>query len=146
MSKSTDTMSGIIPRGDYMTKYEQLMAKHDDLYIEERPMKNDGLYADGCVWINSNMPESRKYCTLAEEIGHYETSVGDILDLADTNNRRQENIARKWAYEEILPRENILFALQDGHTEIWDMAEYLDVDEEFLKGALKHYGLLDIYV
>ena len=34
-------------------------------------MKNDGLYADGCVWINSNMSESRKYCTLAEEIGHY---------------------------------------------------------------------------
>lgn len=129
-----------------MTKYEHLMAKYDDLYIEERPMKNDGLYADGCVWINSKMSESRKYCTLAEEIGHYETSVGDILDQADTNNCKQENIARRWAYEEILPKGNILFALQDGHTEIWDMAEYLEVDEAFLRGALKHYGLLDIYI
>lgn len=127
-----------------MTKYEELMARYDNLHIEERPMKNDGLYADGCVWINSNMPECRRYCTLAEEIGHYETSVGDILDQTNTNNRRQERAARKWAYEEILPVENILFAARDGHTEIWDMAEYLEVDEDFLKGALKHYGLLDI--
>ena len=127
-----------------MTKYEELMARYDNLHIEERPMKNDGLYADGCVWINSNMPECRRYCTLAEEIGHYETSVGDILDQTNTNNRRQERAARKWAYEEILPVENILFAARDGHTEIWDMAEYHEVDEDFLKGALKHYGLLDI--
>lgn len=129
-----------------MTKYEELMARYDNLHIEERPMKNDGLYADGCIWINGNMPECRRYCILAEEIGHYETSVGDILDQNDANNRRQENTARKWAYNKILPIENILFALQDGHTEIWDMAEYLEIDEEFLRGALKHYGLLDIYI
>ncbi|MFQ9811247.1 MAG: hypothetical protein ACLRYB_18370 [Segatella copri] len=43
-------------------------------------MKNDGLYADGCAWINKDMKSNRKYCILAEEIGHYETSVGNILD------------------------------------------------------------------
>lgn len=126
-----------------MTKYEELMARYDNLHIEERPMKNDGLYADDCIWINGNMPECRRYCILAEEIGHYETSVGDILDQTNTNNRRQERAARKWAYEEILPVENILFAAQDGHTEIWDMAEYLEVDEAFLKDALRYYGILD---
>ena len=129
-----------------MTKYEELMARYDNLHIEERPMKNDGLYADDCIWINGNMPECRRYCILAEEIGHYETSVGDILDQTDASNRRQERAARKWAYEEILPIENILFAARDGHTELWDMAEYLEVDEDFLKGALKHYGLLDIQI
>ena len=107
-------------------------------------MENDGLYADDCIWVNGHMPECRRYCVLAEEIGHYETSVGDILDQTDVSNRRQERAARKWAYEKILPIENILFAAQDGHTEIWDMAEYLEVDETFLKDALKHYGLLDI--
>ena len=127
-----------------MTKYERLMARYDNLHIEERPMKNDGLYADDCIWINGNMPECRRYCILAEEIGHYETSVGDILDQTNTNNRRQERAARKWAYEEILPVENILFAAQDGHTEIWDMAEYLEVDEAFLKDALRYYGILDV--
>ena len=127
-----------------MTKYEKLIAEYNNLYIEERPMKNDGLYADGCAWINKDMKSNRKYCILAEEIGHYETSVGNILDQEKTNNRKQELTARKWAYEKILPIENIRFAVADGYTEIWDMAEYLDVDEAFLKEALRYYGILDM--
>ncbi len=82
-----------------MTKYEILMAKYDNLHIEERSMKNDGLYADGCIWINNNMPECRQYCTLAEEIGHYETSTGDILDQTDVSNRRQKRAVRRRAYD-----------------------------------------------
>lgn len=127
-----------------MTKHEQLMAEYDELYIEERTMKNDGLYADGCVWLNKDMPSAKKYSILAEEIGHYETTCGDILDQNNANNRKQELRARQWAYRKIIPIENIHFAISDGHTEIWDIAEYLDVDEEFLKEALIYYGILDI--
>lgn len=127
-----------------MTKYEELMATHENLIIEERPMKSDGLYSDGCIWLNENMSSARKACVLAEELGHYYTTVGNILDQNHTNNRKQELTARKWAYEKLVPIENINFALADGHTEIWDMAEYLDVDEEFLRDALIHYGILDI--
>ena len=127
-----------------MTKYEELMATHENLIIEERPMKSDGLYSDGCIWLNENMSSARKACVLAEELGHYYTTVGNILDQNHTNNRKQELAARKWAYEKLVPIENINFALADGHTEIWDMAEYLDVDEEFLRDALIHYGILDI--
>ena len=127
-----------------MTKYEELIAAHENLIIEERPMQNDGLYADGCVWLKKDMTSARKACVLAEELGHYYTTVGNILDQSDTNNRKQERTARKWAYEKIVPLENIQFAAADGHTELWDMAEYLDIDEEFLRDALIHYGILDI--
>jgi len=127
-----------------MTKHEQLMAEYDDLYIEERTMKNDGLYADRCIWLNADMTSAKKACILAEELGHYETTAGNILDQSNINNRKQEHTARKWAYEKIVPIENIQFAVADGHTELWDMAEYLDVDEEFLKDALIHYGILDL--
>lgn len=125
-------------------KYEELMPAHKDLIIAERPTKSDGLYADGYIWLNENMSSARKARVLAEELGHYYTSVGNILDQDHVNNRKQELIARKWAYENIIPIENIQFAFADGHTEIWDMAEYLDVDEEFLRDALIHYGILDI--
>ena len=117
-----------------MTKHEELMAEYDDLYIEERQMINDGLYADGCVWINKNMLSSKKLAVLAEEIGHQN----------DTSNRKQELTARKWAYEKVLPREAIETAFETGHIELWDIAEYLDIDEAFLREALKYYGILDI--
>lgn len=126
-----------------MTKYEELIAEYEEeMLIQERAMKNDGLYSDGVAWINRGLPTASKHCILAEEIGHYTTSIGNILNQDDIANQKQELAARRWAYNKILPPELIQFAFSDGHTEIWDMAEYLDVDEEFLRDALKDYGIL----
>lgn len=125
-----------------MNKYEQLQAEYDKLYIEEHPMKSSGLYADGCVWINSNLNTNQKTCVLAEELGHYETTSGDILNQNDVSNRKQEYVARKWAYQKLIPVEAIQTALNQGHTELWSMAEFLEVDETFLKAALEFYGYL----
>lgn len=127
-----------------MTKHEQLMAEYDNLFIEERHMVNDGLYSDGCVWINKDIPASKKLAVLAEEIGHYETTVGDILDLSNTSNRKQELAARKWAYEKVLPLSAIETAVESGCRELWEIAEYLDIDEDFVREALKYYGILDV--
>lgn len=125
-----------------MTKYEELLAEYDHLDIREKNMLHDGLYADGHIWIKEDMPVNRKYCTLAEEIGHHETSVGNILDQKDLSNYKQECRARKWAYNKILPVTEILKALSDGHTQLYDLAEHLDVDEAFLRACMERYGLL----
>ena len=128
--------------------YEALLdeAYENGLIVKEKPLKyKDGRIKGNKIAIRESIETTKaKACILAEELGHYYTTVGDILDQTVTENRRQEHVARKWAYEKILPIENILFALQDGYTEIWDMAEYLEVDEEFLRDALKYYGILDI--
>lgn len=126
-----------------MTKYEELIAEYDsELLIEERPIKNDGLYSDNVVWINKDLGTASKYCILAEEVGHYQTSNGDILDQSSLENQKQELRARRWAYEKLLPLDDIMLAIRNGHTEIWDMADYLEVDETFLRAALKHYNIL----
>lgn len=127
-----------------MTKYEELIGEYEQLIIEERPMINEGLYADGCVWINKDMSANKKVCILAEEIGHYETTSGAILDQTNTGNRKQELIARKWAYNKVVPEEKISEAISEGYTEVWEIADHLDVDEQFLREALIYYGILDI--
>lgn len=58
------------------------------------------------------------------------------------SNRKQEYVARKWAYQKLIPVEAIQTALNQGHTELWSMAEFLEVDETFLKAALEFYGYL----
>ena len=126
-----------------MTKYEKLLSEYEErLCIEERPMVCDGLYCDGVAWINQQLPERRRMCILAEEIGHYETSYGNILDLRDMNNARQELRARKWAYEKIIPLEDILRAAQAGCQRSWEFAEFLDVDEMFMDECLRYYGMM----
>ena len=125
--------------------YENLLAEYDELLdITERKMLHEGLYADGCIWVNKNLPTARKTCILAEEIGHYFTSSGDILDTKKPDNLKQELRARKWAYNKVVPVERIVEAAGKGNVTLWDMAEYLDVDEEFLRDCLMHYGILDI--
>jgi hypothetical protein len=70
------------------------------------------------------------------------TSVGDITDQTDIGNRQQELKARKYAYNMAIPLHDIHLAIDHGHLDPWDIAEYLGVDERFLREALKHYGLL----
>ncbi len=126
-----------------MTKYEELLAEYEHLDIQEKKgMLNEGLYSDGHIWIKEDLPSSKKYCVLAEEIGHYETSIGDILDQRDLNSYKQECTARTWAYKKILPIDQILAALAKGYTQPHDIAEYLDVDEAFLRACLERYGMV----
>lgn len=131
-----------------MTTYEKLLneAYENGITVKEKPLKSgDGRIYNNRIAIRESIETTAtKSCVLAEELGHYYTTVGNILDQSDTNNRKQENIARRWAFQKLLPFENIIFAVQDGHVDTWDIAEYLDVDEAFLKDALRHYGILDI--
>ena len=123
--------------------YEDLLKEYEDeLDITERPMRIDGLYADGCVWINQNMTSSKKVSILAEEIGHHETSVGNILNLDDVDSARQEQRARRWAYSKLIPFEEIFKAVRDGCSKVYEFAEYFNVDEEFMADCLNCYGLL----
>lgn len=123
-----------------MTRYEELLAEYDGrLLIEERDLITDGLYCDGVVWINRNLTAAEKIAVAAEEIGHYETSSGDILNQGDLQSQRQEIQARRWGYRKVLPPERIQKAIEEGYTTIPDVAEYLDIDEQFLVNALAYY-------
>ena len=126
-----------------MTEYEKLLAEYEHLDIQEKKgMLNEGLYSDGHIWIREDLSSSKKYCTLAEEVRYHETSAGDILDQNDLGNYKQECTARTWAYRKILPIEKILKALSEGHTQLYDLAEHLGVDETFLRACLEKYGLI----
>ena len=126
-----------------MNKYEKLLSEYEHLNIQEKKgMQNKGLYADGHIWIKEDLSFSEKYCILAEEIGHHETSCGDILDQKDLGNYKQEHTARTWAYKKLLPIEAILKALADGHTQPHELAEHLEVDEAFLRACLERYGMV----
>jgi Domain of unknown function (DUF955). len=123
---------------------------YDDLILEaerhgvdvyEKPLKRiKGLYADGIVWINSGIAtSSEKACILAEELGHYHTSVGDILDQRNIRNRKQERAARQWAYERLVPLEKIIEAHHARLSSRHDFAEFLGVTEPFLQAAIERY-------
>ena len=69
--------------------------KVHNYYLGEESLK--GIYIDGNVAINTSVNSiTEKTCVLAEELGHHHTSVGDIIDMTDIRNRKQERQARLW--------------------------------------------------
>lgn len=120
--------------------YEELIidSNIDDIY--ELNMKTKGLYADGVIGISKHIETTtEKACILAEEIGHYHTSHGDILDQKSITNRKQELRARAWAYEKMIPLSSIIKGYQAKCKNRDELAEYLDVTEEFLLETIEYY-------
>lgn len=123
--------------------YESLLkeAMHHGIDIYEKPMhyKIKGLYADDVIWINRNQTKTEKACILAEELGHYHTTAGNIIDQSKIANRKQELRARQWAYYYLIPLSKIVQALRKGICSRYELADYLGVTEDFLDDALKRY-------
>ena len=80
-----------------MQKAEELMASFSDLsyrFEDKMPPKLKGIYIDEVVYLNPSQSPEELIGTLGEEIGHYLTTVGDIVE-QDTNlKRKQEQKAR----------------------------------------------------
>ena len=124
--------------------YEKLLNEADDydIYVHEEPMKPKirGLYSDEVIWINKVITSTNeKSCVLAEELGHYHTSSGNILDMTKLESRKQENQARSWAHKKLIPLTKIIDAYKEGSSNRYELAEYLGVTEEFLLEAINSY-------
>lgn len=123
--------------------YEALLAESDraGLVVKEKPLRNNnGRVKGNKIAIRKDINTSaEKACVLAEEMGHYHTSVGRILNQSDAENRKQELRAREWAYDRQVGLIGIVKSFRAGCQTLSEMAEYLEVTEEFLGDALERY-------
>lgn len=85
------------------------------------------------------MTEVEKACVLAEELGHYYTAVGNILDQSSVENRKQEMQGRILAYNNQVGLCGIIDAYLHHCQSLSESAEYLGVTEEFLNDSLTYY-------
>lgn len=122
--------------------YDTLLIEYDttNLIIKEKPLQgSNGRIRGNRIAIRKDMAESQKACVLAEELGHYHTTVGNILDQTDISNRKQERIARLWAYDKQIGLAGLVKCFEERCRNINEMAECLGVTEEFFHDALECY-------
>lgn len=126
-----------------MNAFEQLLSSSDkNIIVIEKNFKSKakGLCKGNKIGISSTIDTSvEKSCVLAEELGHYYTTVGDILDQSSVENRKQELRARLWAYNCQVGLQGIVRTFEHGCRNIHEMADYLDVTEDFLQEAIATY-------
>ncbi|MGG7160202.1 hypothetical protein BH721_01510 [Clostridium baratii] len=124
--------------------YDELLieAAKDGLKIKEKPLSFGlkGLYKNGKIIIDKNLnTNTERRCILAEEIGHHHKTYGNIIDENDISNKKQERIARIWAYKKLVGLTDIIRAHKYGVKSRFEFAEYLNVTESFLDEALSYY-------
>lgn len=84
--------------------------------------------------------EATERVHLAHETGHCVT--GSFYNIYATNDLRQRHEIRadKWAIRELIPPTELNKAVANGYTELWDLAEYFGVTEDFVKKAICYYN------
>lgn len=126
-----------------MNNYERLLSAADGagLIVKEKRLKSGakGLIKGNRVLINKDILTSEKACALSEEIAHFETSVGNILNQDSVLNRKQERMAHIHSYNHLIGLIGIIECFKRGCQSLHESAEYLEVSEEVLSDALKCY-------
>lgn len=126
-------------------EYEILLeeAYKNDIYVIENAdfkSRSEGLINGNVIGINRKIRSSKKRaCILAEELGHYHTTSGDIIPYS-TENQKQELHARAWAYDRMIGLNGIVRCYKACCRNRYEMAELLDVTEDFLQEALDYYS------
>lgn len=114
-------------------------------YVEAnmRPLGLKGLYFDDYICVcNSIETTAEKTCVLAEELGHFFTTQGDILDQTSLHNQKQEEKARRWATNALIDPHRLIDAFRHGVRNRWELAQFLEVTEEFIDESLIHMSKL----
>lgn len=81
-------------------------------------------------------------CILAEELGHHYTPTGDtLIDIKENKTiiRKQEYIACKWAVDKLVTLGDFVNAFKSGARNKFEVAEYLDITEDFLNKIINIY-------
>lgn len=131
-----------------LTKFEQLLdiAHANNVTVIDNydfgGTRLKGLYCDGTVALDRRLEtDADKAAILSEELGHHATSTGDILDVRCESNRKQEHAARMWAYNTAVGLMGIIKCHESHCHNLYEMADYLQLSEQFLSEAIECYRL-----
>ncbi len=125
-----------------MTEYENLLleAEGNNLITKEKPLQaHKGRIVGNRIAIKKDLTEVEKKCIMAEELGHYYTGCGDILDQSSVANRKQERYGRVHAYNRLVGLIGLIDVYKHHCESLYDAAEHLHVSEDFLAESISYY-------
>lgn len=116
-------------------------ALKNGLTVEEEklPGKVKGLLLVDKIYLDTSLTKAEKIVALREEIEHHKYTVGNIIDIRDIRNKKQELLARWATYEKLLTYDMIIKAIESGVANIYEFAEFVELPEDFVIEAINYY-------
>lgn len=120
------------------------LAEQEGIQIDRIDLKTNGSVAINVmdklfVGLDKNIRGAEERVCLAHEIGHCQTmsfyNINSPLDVRGKHERR----ATVWAIKAMIPYNAYLNALERGYNEIYSLADYFFVTEDFMRKAVEYY-------
>lgn len=124
--------------------YNELLIEAENIGIEVFENQNigrlKGICINNTISLSKNIKNIKeKKCIIAEEIGHYKTTYGNILNQNDLQNVKEENKGKAWAYKKLVGFDNLIKAYKEGIKNRYELSIFLEVTEKFLLNAITYY-------
>lgn len=92
------------------------------------------------IVLRKNLSQYEEKSTLAEELGHYYYDATYPVCCSDLQLiSKQEYRARKWAYNVLIPIEDLVSALKNGLDNIDVLSDYFEVPKLFMSQCIGYY-------
>lgn len=117
-----------------LERLEQELADLDVVVVWSPVGQHNGVYGETeqgekYICINPILTQASKLSTLAHEAGHAACGLQDTPD-------RNENKAERWAVRKLIHPREIIEATVSGAQSYYDLADYLNLDYEFVKNSI----------
>lgn len=123
-------------------KYETLILEYPQLTVKEvttLPAGLAGFILGREILLDKRRCKYERHGVLAEELGHFETTHGELTDLSSVRNWKLELVARRWGYEKIVSLDRLIKCRKMGYTTLEEVCTYLEITPEYLQVSLQHY-------
>lgn len=97
------------------------------------------------IGINRTVAKSPDEC-LAHELGHCMTDSFYIPYSPYLIRAKYEIRADRWAVQQLIPFESLCQAVGSGLRELWELAEYFSVSNQFMEKAINIYANIGMEV
>lgn len=129
---------------DTLSLYNELQDAGIDFYLwdmDDLPaatIEVNGKYGVFMDFNNIDTTAEERVC-VGHEGGHVMTGATHKLNSPYEIIEQNENKADKWAIQRLVPKDDLDRAVAAGYTEIWNLAEYFNVTEPFMRKAVWWY-------
>ena len=125
-----------------MNRLEEMMNDYSELkfnFKKDMHNKHGAFIIDTDIYINKNNSYENIIGHIAEELGHYETSVGDLSILDTIEKKQKEKRARQYGYRYLVSLDELITCYKLGLTEYWEIAEFLEITPKYLWSSINYY-------
>lgn len=126
-----------------MDRIDEIMKNYPELKVEYVVMDNElrGYIYRNVILLDANKSEDELVPILYEELGHYETTVGNISRYSSQSDLKQEYRARVWGLKRLVPKSAINHFKKQDYDDDYEVADELGIKITYLHEAGEVYRL-----